>query len=391
MKKYLIIFLIISSCTKENSYKLPIYGRKIISEKIINGKKIIDTLDHTISNFSFINQDGKTVNNLTFNNSIYVADFFFTSCPAICPLMKNEMMRVYRKYINEEKIKLLSHTINPEFDTVERLKEFAKNSSLSFSDIDMGFINNFKSFSTSYLEQKPRTITNQLIFIRTMYNLAINEGIIDRKYYPFAGENEKIRIKSGNKIGLTKPEIERIEKLKLEKGSSIWHTRNVWLFSYYFAGVRISDVLEMKWSDFVDGRLYYQMNKNEKPVSLKVPNNASQVLSLYSKGKKSQMDYVFPFLKKADPKSKVDLFTKTRNATKLLNKYLKRIADMCDIDKNLSNHIARHSFGNIAGDNIYPLMLQKLYRHTDLKTTINYQANFIHKEADEALEKVLNS
>ncbi|MBO6761606.1 MAG: hypothetical protein JJ909_11645 [Roseivirga sp.] len=103
------------------------------------------------------------------------------------------------------------------------------------------------------------------------------------------------------------------------------------------------------------------------------------------------MDYVFPFLKKADPKSKVDLFTKTRNATKLLNKYLKRIADMCDIDKNLSNHIARHSFGNIAGDNIHPLMLQKLYRHTDLKTTINYQANFIHKEADEALEKVLNS
>ena len=126
MKKYLIILLIISSCTKENSYKLPIYGRKIISEKIINGKKIIDTLDHTISNFSFINQDGKTVNNLTFNNSIYVADFFFTSCPTICPLMKSEMMRVYRKYINEEKIKLLSHTINPEFDTVERLKEFAK-------------------------------------------------------------------------------------------------------------------------------------------------------------------------------------------------------------------------------------------------------------------------
>ena len=59
---------------------------------------------------------------------------------------------------------------------------------------------------------------------------------------------------------------------------------------------------------------------------------------------------------------------------------------MCDIDKNLSNHIVRHSFGNIAGDNIHPLMLQKLYRYNDLKTTINYQANFIHKEADEALE-----
>ncbi len=53
-------------------------------------------------------------------------------------------------------------------------------------------------------------------------------------------------------------------------------------------------------------------------------------------------------------------------------------------------HIARHSFGNIAGDTIQPLMLQKLYRHSDLKTTINYQANFIHKDADKALDRVLN-
>ena len=53
-------------------------------------------------------------------------------------------------------------------------------------------------------------------------------------------------------------------------------------------------------------------------------------------------------------------------------------------------HIARHSFGNIAGDSVHPLMLQKLYRHSDLKTTINYQANFIHKEADEALDSVVN-
>lgn len=53
-------------------------------------------------------------------------------------------------------------------------------------------------------------------------------------------------------------------------------------------------------------------------------------------------------------------------------------------------HIARHTFGNIAGDTIHPFMLQKLYRHSDLKTTLNYQANFIHKEADDALNSVVN-
>ena len=85
-----------------------------------------------------------------------------------------------------------------------------------------------------------------------------------------------------------------------------------------------------------------------------------------------------------------DVFVKLRNAIKVLNKFLKRIAEECEIAKNLSNHIARHTFGNIAGDKIHPLMLQKLYRHSDLKTTLNYQANFIYKDADDALDSVIN-
>ncbi len=293
--------------------------------------------------------------------------------------------------IKERRKERISKGRKGELTIEDHLKAFSKDKSLSFADIDLAFINKFKSFCAAYLEQSTRTITNQLIFIRTIYNLAVKESITDRKKYPFAGENEKIYIKSGNKIGLTKKEIQKIEALNLEENTSIWHTRNVWLFAYYFAGVRISDVVEMKRSYFKDGRLYYQMNKNEKPVSLKVPKQAEDIIELYESDNSSEDDYIFPFLKKADPKSKKDLFTKMRNATKLLNKYLKQIAIDCKIEKNLSNHIARHSFGNIAGDKIHPLMLQKLYRHTDLKTTINYQANFIHKEADEALESVLNS
>lgn len=275
--------------------------------------------------------------------------------------------------------------------TLRQLEAFSKNDRLAFEDIDTSFLDRYKTYSASYLGQKTRTITNQLIFIRTIFNIAIKENIVNPKHYPFAGEKEKIRIKSGNKIGLTREEIEKIESLQLDEQSSIWHTKNVWLFSYYFAGVRISDVLELQWLNFADGRLYYQMNKNEKPVSLKIPEKAKNIMLSYEHEKRSHDDYVFPFLKKADSTNKEDIFIKIKNASKLFNKYLKRIATMCDIEKNLSNHIARHSFGNIAGDRINPLMLQKLYRHTNLKTTINYQGNFIHKDADEALEQVLNS
>ena len=267
---------------------------------------------------------------------------------------------------------------------------FRNNKKIKFREIDQTFLKNYKHFCKVYLNQKNRTITNQLIFIRSLFNQAIKEGYIESNMYPFSGDKEVIRISSGNKIGLNKEEIEKIEEIPLEENSSGWHAKNVWLVAFYFAGIRISDILKLNWADIKNERLYYVMNKNEKALSLKIPKKAELILEKYSHYRIDNRGYIFPFLNDADFSNSEDVFVKTRNATKLINKYLKRIAKDCRIEKNLSNHIARHSFGNIAGDKIHPLMLQKLYRHSDLKTTLNYQANFIHRDADEALDKVVD-
>ena len=66
-----------------------------------------------------------------------------------------------------------------------------------------------------------------------------------------------------------------------------------------------------------------------------------------------------------------------------------KVAELADIVKNLTMHIARHTFGNISGEKISIHMLQKLYRHTSITTTIGYQANFLHKDADDALDAVI--
>lgn len=272
----------------------------------------------------------------------------------------------------------------------DSINYFKKNKKLMFQDITQAFLKKYKSFCAVYLEQQNRTITNQLIFIRTLFNLAIKEGIVDIQFYPFGRDKEKIKVGSSHKVGLSKEEVEKIESMSLEQNSSIWHSQNIWLIAFYFAGIRISDAIKLKWTDFKDGRLLYVMNKNEKPLSLKIPDKAAKILKTYETYRNENNGYIFPFLKDVNSKNKEDIFVKTRNATKLLNKYLKIIAKECKIEKNLSNHIARHTFGNIAGDTIHPLMLQKLYRHSDLKTTLNYQANFIHREADEALDSVVN-
>ena len=294
------------------------------------------------------------------------------------------------KGIFERRKQRVSKGRKGEHSFMDSIGYFKKNKSLKFQDITESFLDKYKDFCSVYLNQKSRTVTNQLIFIRTLFNKAVKDGVVDSKFYPFGGEKEKIRIGTSHKIGLTVSEVEQIELLKLEPYTSIWHTKNVWLTAFYFAGIRISDTVELRWSDFTDNRLLYTMDKNEKPVSLKVPDKASEILNFYKKEKHNNNGYVFPFLKDVNVSSEEEIFKKTRNATKLFNKYLKRIATMCEIEKNLSNHIARHSFGNIAGDSIHPLMLQKLYRHSDLKTTINYQANFIHRDADDALDSVVN-
>lgn len=294
------------------------------------------------------------------------------------------------KSIKERRRIRVSKTRKGEYSFEDAITYFKRNTRLEFREMNESFLNKYKAFCSTYLGQKTRTITNQLIFIRTLFNVAIKDGIVSQKYYPFGGEKEKIRIGSGNKIGLTAEEVTKIENLAVESHSSIWHTRNIWLVSFYFAGIRISDVVALKWTDIKDGRLYYVMNKNEKPLSFKVPDKAKTIFNLYLTDKTENNGYIFPFLKDADKQDPKSVFLKMRNATKVLNKFLKRIAEECEIEKNLSNHIARHTFGNIAGDKIHPLMLQKLYRHSDLKTTLNYQANFIHRDADDALDSVIN-
>ncbi|MCH7409106.1 SCO family protein [Belliella sp. DSM 111904] len=124
-----LVFLLVISCQKqqeEESNTLPILGNWHINEFEMEGKTIQDTVFHKIADFSFINQEGKEVSNSTTAGKVYVADFFFTTCPTICPIMKTQMLRVHEKFKEEDQFMILSHTLDPEHDTPELLKDFAE-------------------------------------------------------------------------------------------------------------------------------------------------------------------------------------------------------------------------------------------------------------------------
>ncbi len=122
MIKYLLLIistLIVSCQGKESSGPLPYIGDRTELDGTV--------LEHEIRDFTFTDQLGRTVSNRDVEGKIYLTDFFFTSCPTICPKVKKQMLRIYDKVLDNDDIILVSHTIDPKRDTPEALKLYSDN------------------------------------------------------------------------------------------------------------------------------------------------------------------------------------------------------------------------------------------------------------------------
>lgn len=117
----MILCFLAISCQKAQE-ELPILGNPIVKGTDIEYPRIKD--------FSFTNQDSLEINNHTFDGKIYIADFIFLSCPSICPKMNVELKKVYDQYKTNDQVLFLSHTIDPEHDTIPRLKAYTVNNDI---------------------------------------------------------------------------------------------------------------------------------------------------------------------------------------------------------------------------------------------------------------------
>lgn len=116
---------LLTACHTGHNNALPIYGNREAVTKTIDGKQVTDTAYHIIPNFKFVNQYGDSITNKNLNGKIYVADFFFTSCPSICPVMHRNMLAVYKEFKDVANFKILSYSIDPKYDSVAVLKKYA--------------------------------------------------------------------------------------------------------------------------------------------------------------------------------------------------------------------------------------------------------------------------
>ncbi|EDP70228.1 hypothetical protein FBALC1_11862 [Flavobacteriales bacterium ALC-1] len=133
---FLLIFVLSFSCVENSNSKLEVEDTQVSVTKLpyFNSPDFTpkwERVKHRIPEFSFTNQDGLTINNETYKGKIYVADFFFTTCPGICPKLAKNLSILQEAYKDNEEILLLSHTVMPWIDSVEKLKNYAENNNVN--------------------------------------------------------------------------------------------------------------------------------------------------------------------------------------------------------------------------------------------------------------------
>ncbi|MDC0007348.1 SCO family protein [Winogradskyella sp.] len=121
-----IIILIIIYNILNVKKQLPIWSPNMVNEELVDSTIQHKAKYHKIADFSLTNQNGETITQKNYKDKIYVADFFFTTCQTICPIMTDHMYQIQQEIINDDDIMLLSHSVTPIIDSVPQLKKYAK-------------------------------------------------------------------------------------------------------------------------------------------------------------------------------------------------------------------------------------------------------------------------
>ncbi len=120
----LVIIYFIYDALQPNK-RLPVYQPSMVNPELVDSTLHYKKKYHTIANFELINQNGDTITEQDYEGKIYVADFFFTTCPTICPIMTKNMATIQGNILEDDNVLLLSHSVTPQIDSVPQLKKYA--------------------------------------------------------------------------------------------------------------------------------------------------------------------------------------------------------------------------------------------------------------------------
>ncbi|RYZ25414.1 MAG: site-specific integrase [Chitinophagaceae bacterium] len=270
--------------------------------------------------------------------------------------------------------------------TLLKLKRYLGNRDLTFLDFDLQFLKAFERYLRDELGNVTNTIHGNLKIFRKLFNDAVREEIIEFKDNPFT--KYRLKWQKTKTEFLTEEELSAIENLALTKGTVMYHHRNMYVFAAYAGGIRISDLLQLKWQNFDGSNVHVYTQKTNDAVSIKLPTKALSIIEEYAQ---TQLDrqphhFIFPLLKqKRDYSDPLVLFRAISSNTAYANKNLKKIAEKVGLSKAMHFHTSRHTWAVRALQKGMRIEhVSKLMTHASIKTTQLY-AKVVNSELDSAM------
>ncbi len=267
---------------------------------------------------------------------------------------------------------------------IAKLKAFHGDNPLYLDDIDNQLLKKFEDYLVG-IGNKKNTIHANLRVIRKIMNDAVADGKLSRDANPFLYytlKQEPTRV-----ADLLDEEILKIENLILGDNGMIQASRDIFVFACYTGGLRISDLLALKWKNISDGKINLEMKKTGYQLVVKMPDKALAIIERYRPNNQNADGYVFPFLTPVD--SLLDLqsyHAQIKRKTSIVNKYLKEIAGKAGISKHISSKVSRHTFATSAlRKGVRIEYVSKLLGHTSLAQTQVY-AKIVNAELDKAMD-----
>lgn len=293
-------------------------------------------------------------------------------------------------------------------DTINKITDYVHSlgvKDMDFRDISPSFISGFVSYLQSLTSQRnsyatlsPNTISKHLKVMRAILNRAADDGIIHSEDIP--RKVVSIKEKAPAITGLGENELTKLIDLPLKEGTDRWHARNAWLFAMYQGGIRISDIIQLRWRNILGDRLIYTMSKNGKQVNVILVKEALRILKLYQEPIHIPSHYIFPYLKndaeyakfldyeerKTMPPDVSKRYFEIINSKEArIGKMLREIRGIAGIP-HLTFHTARHTFALKAKEaNVDNATLKNIMQHSSLNTTETYMFKLDSSREDAAM------
>ena len=272
-----------------------------------------------------------------------------------------------------------------------RLSQY-RSLNIRMNEIDLTFLRDFELFLRK-IGNTNNSIATKFAIFKAAYNKALSEGLFIQKSNPFSKYKVGSLWTKTRKRAITKEDVQRLAELEIERDNRFCYrdfARDIFLFSYYTAGINFTDIASLRYCDIVNGRISYSRNKTQKLLSFRLMPKAVEIIEKYSHAEHDYDDYIFPILDKRVHISPQQIFNRTHKTLQKVNRELKVLGEMIGLQIPLTTYVARHTYATVlkrSGVNI--AIISESLGHSDLSTTQIYLDSFENSQIDEAMKNLL--